>query len=99
MKKRDYIIIWPQYISANKKRSEGRKISLKEAVEKVKPFEIVLAAEKLGYKAEFLPEKCYPKSWWEKGCIKVLPKKEKKITLLKKISYKIKEIRKKGKSI
>jgi signal recognition particle subunit SRP19 len=93
-KKRDYYVIWPAYLDASKKRKEGRRVNLRLSIEKVKLSEILLAAEKLGYKAEIIQEKSYPKSWWEKGCVIIYPKKEKKTELLRKLAITIKDLRK-----
>jgi len=95
MDRKNYIVIWPAYLDANKKRSEGRKINLKYAIEKIKLTEIITAAEKLGYKIEVDFEKAYPRSWWEKGCIRIHVNNEKKLQVLYKIAQKIKELRKK----
>ncbi len=95
MKNKDYCLIWPSYLEANNSRREGRRVSLKLAVEKVKLEEIANSASLLGYKAEIIKEKAYPRSWWIKGYVLVYPKKESKNLLLKKLALKIKEERKK----
>ncbi len=87
-------VIWTANLDAKKKRSEGRKISLKFAVPNVKFDEIVQACKEL--KIPFRVEKKkYPKSWWEEEGRIIVPKNESKIRIMEKIAMKIKEIRKK----
>jgi signal recognition particle subunit SRP19 len=93
MEKRNYKIIWPNYIDASKSRKEGRKVNLKLAIEKVKLTEIASAAQSLGFQYELEEDKSYPRTWWEKGRIKILNVNEKKIAILKKICNQIKIIR------
>jgi signal recognition particle subunit SRP19 len=93
MEKRNYKIIWPNYIDASKSRKEGRKVNLKLAIEKVKLNEIASAAQSLGFQYELEEDKSYPRTWWEKGRIKILNVNEKKIAILKKICNQIKIIR------
>jgi Signal recognition particle 19 kDa protein len=66
---------------------------LKFAIDRVKLSEILIAAEKLGYKAEILQDKAYPRCWWEKGCVIIYSKKDKKNDLLRKLAIMIKELR------
>jgi signal recognition particle subunit SRP19 len=93
-KRRDYYVIWPAYFEASKKRREGRRVNLRLSIDKIKLSEILLAAEKLGYKGEIIQEKSYPKSCWEKGCVIIYPKKDKKTELLRKLAITIKDMRK-----
>jgi len=93
MEIRNYRIIWPTYVDANKSRKEGRRVSLKYAVEKPKISEIELALKDMGFQFETFLDKSYPRCWWEKGCIKVFNVSEKKIELLKKICITIKKSR------
>lgn len=97
MKKRDYIIVWPAYLEAENSRKKGRRIPLKLAIEKVRLDEISASAIELGYKVEILNEKAYPRTWWQKGCVKIYPKKESKTALLRKLALKIREIRQRRK--
>ncbi len=87
-------VIWTANLDAKKKRSEGRKVSLKFAVPNVKIEEIVQACRELGIPFR-VEEKRYPKSWWEEGGRVIVPKSESKIRIMEKIAMKIREIRKK----
>lgn len=93
MEERNYKIIWPAYIDASKTRKEGRKVNLKYAVEKVKISEIENALKSLKIQYEIFLDKAYPKSWWEKGYVKVINVEQNKQELLKKICILIKKLR------
>ncbi len=95
MRSRDYLVIWPSYLEASISRKQGRRVSLKIAIEKVKLEEIASCASQLGYKSEIIRDKAYPRSWWIKGCVIIYPKKESKGSFLKKLALKIKEERRK----
>ena len=66
------IIIWPVYLDSEKSRKEGRKIPKELGVKNPKLKDIFSALKKMGYNAEIVKNKSYPKECWESsGYIKV----------------------------
>lgn len=86
------IVIYPQYIDGRKKRSEGRRLSLKYTVPNPRVEEIVKAAEELGLNPVIEDAK-YPREWWSSDKRIVVDKKGSKLNTLKMISSKIRELR------
>ncbi|HHT18189.1 MAG: signal recognition particle protein Srp19 [Euryarchaeota archaeon] len=86
MKDEKRTIIWPSYIDSNKTKSEGRKISKKQAVNTPKIREITQAAKKLGLNPSVEKYKSYPPSWWEGSGRVIVDKKMSKTEVLIKIS-------------
>jgi signal recognition particle subunit SRP19 len=91
---RDKIIIWPANIDSQKSRSDGRKISEKDAVPSPTLEEIEEAAERLGLNPVVEKDKAYPKEWWEVSGRVIADKKKPKSILLKEIAAEIKKVRK-----
>jgi signal recognition particle subunit SRP19 len=89
----DRLVIWPAYLDSQKSRSDGRKISGREAVEAPTLKQIRAAAEKLGLAPKVDKEKAYPKEWWEvSGCVTV-DKAKPKSQVLKDIARQIRKAR------
>ncbi|MCI5867302.1 MAG: signal recognition particle subunit SRP19/SEC65 family protein [Methanosphaera sp.] len=87
-------IIWPVYIDAEHTRSEGRKISLDEAVSEPKIREITQALKKLRISYNVDHSKAYPGSWWERsGRVVVSQDKRTKLELLRVIARNINKSR------
>ncbi len=84
-------IIWSSYINKNKSRKLGRKVPKDIAINNPKLSKILGVIRKLGYEAELIKNKKYPKEWWDVnagGYIKVKVNENDKISkleLLKKI--------------
>jgi len=86
------MIIWPAYIDANRSRSDGRKISQRDAVKSPSVDEIAEAARSLGFSVDVEHHKSYPRSHWERSGRVVItdPSRTSKINLLRKIASEIK---------
>ncbi len=65
MKRLNGLILWPAYFDAGKKRSEGRKLPVKLALESPTTAELVEVCKQLSLKAEVKEGKRYPKTWWD----------------------------------
>lgn len=85
--------IWPQYINADLKLSEGRKISIEDAVKEPTLKDMEKALKKLNIEFETFPEHKYPGKWYEKSGEIVVNHEGNKLELLRDISSKIKEFR------
>ncbi len=85
--------IWPQYINSKCSLSEGRKISLEDAVSDSSIKEIEKALDKLKLEYETIPEHRYPGEWYDKCGEIVVDYEGNKNELLRNISLKIKEKR------
>ncbi|MFX1518521.1 MAG: signal recognition particle subunit SRP19/SEC65 family protein [Promethearchaeota archaeon] len=91
--KDDAYTIWPAYIDASKKRSQGRKISRKIAIENPTVREIYLVAQAFKYDPKINSSARYSRAWWEEpGYVKII-KKDKKNKALQKIALGIKKLR------
>ncbi len=86
------LIIWNAYIDYNKSRAEGRKIPKNLCVNKPRLKDIYGALKKMGYEAEIVKNKCYPREWWENtGYVKVKVEDDiHKLDLIKKICKNLK---------
>jgi signal recognition particle subunit SRP19 len=65
MKKKNRIIIWPQYFDKNLARNKGRKVSKKLAIEAPSLDHIIKAATELRLNFEIDNESRYPAAWWK----------------------------------
>jgi signal recognition particle subunit SRP19 len=81
------IIIWPVYLDGEKSRKEGRKVPKELGVKNPKLKDIFNALKKMGYSAEIVKNKSYPKEHWETlGYIKVnIDNNISKMDLIKKV--------------
>ncbi|WP_292460202.1 signal recognition particle subunit SRP19/SEC65 family protein [Methanothermococcus sp.] len=85
------IIIWPVYLDVGKSRKEGRKVSKELGIKTPKLKNIYNILIKMGYTAELIKNKSYPKEPWETvGYIKVKVNDDvSKTELIKKICKKV----------
>lgn len=91
---RDKLVIWTNYIDAQKSKKEGRRISKNDAIASPTLVEIQSAAEKLGLRPVIEKEKAYPREWWgAKGRI-LIEKNKQKNQLLREIAREIRRVRK-----
>ncbi len=90
MPDKDKFVIWPIYFDSTKTRSEGRAVSIGDAVESPNIDDIITAALKAGFKPEIEREKRHPKTWHESSGRILLPKSSPKSALLKRISISLK---------
>lgn len=85
-------MLWPVNIDASATRSEGRKISIKDAVRKPRIDEIVEAAKRLGLNPE-VEESRYPRAWWAERRRVIVDKVGSKLNTLRLIASEIKKLR------
>lgn len=93
MAERDRIMVWPVYMDSQKSREDGRKISVRDALEAPTLKEIEEAAKRLGFNPVTEPEKAYPKEWWEVSGRVLVDKTKPKSVILKEIAAEIKRMR------
>lgn len=93
MAEKDRVMVWPVYIDAQRSREDGRKISVKEALEAPTLKEIEEAARRLGLNPVVETEKAYPKEWWEVSGRVMVDKTKPKSIILKEIAAEIKRAR------
>ncbi len=93
MKDKGKLVIWPAYIDQTKSRSSGRIISRKNSIKEPHLNEIKEAARQLGLNPEVVPEKAYPKSWWEVSGRVLVDDNGPKSVIAKQIALAIKKMR------
>lgn len=59
------MLIWPQYLDADKSKSEGRRVPLESAVSSPSADEVARAVKQIGYEPVIERDKRYPPAWWE----------------------------------
>jgi signal recognition particle subunit SRP19 len=64
-------VIWPAYIDADLSRSEGRRVSLSDAVEDPTVDEIARAVQQVGYDAVVERDKTYSREFEQRGRVLV----------------------------
>jgi len=89
-----FLIFWPQYFDLKRSRSEGRRLPIKFAIERVTSQEIAKAARKLGYNTEIEGALRYPKTWFDNpGRVLIDAKGKKKSKILLEVAKEIKKMR------
>ena len=99
MPEKDKLIIWPIYFDAARSRSEGRMVSLQDAVNEPNLEMIITASLKSGLQPEIEREKKHPKTWHQEEAFGriLVAKKGPKSALLKRIAAAMKaKYQKKG---
>ncbi len=86
MKRRDFIIIWPQYFDKTFSRAEGRRVPLKYAVDNPSLSDLIKAASTLRYSFEVDRDARYPNCWWVESGRLLIKKSVSKSEIIKKIS-------------
>ena len=84
-------VIWPLYFDRNISRHMGRKVSLKQAVDKPLLENIMHAAKSLQLNPVVEKNSAHPSHHWKKNGRILIDKKEKKTILLKKIAEKLRQ--------
>ena len=88
------ITVWPQYLNKNLSLSEGRKISLEDAVKDPSIEDIEKALKRLGLNYDIEKKVSYPGKWYEKSGRALVEWDKTKLELIREISLKIKEFKK-----
>jgi signal recognition particle subunit SRP19 len=94
MRKQNKIFLWSVYFDANKTRTDGRRVPKKLAVSAPKLEEIQIAAKRLGLQPVTVSDAAHPSSPWRRTGLLVIPKKESKGKVLKKIAEELSNLRK-----
>jgi signal recognition particle subunit SRP19 len=90
MPAKDKLVIWPLYFDSDRSRSRGRMVSSAEGVINPTLNDIITAAIRSGFNPEVEREKRHPKTWHEASGRILLPKKEPKSLVLKRIAKNLK---------
>jgi signal recognition particle subunit SRP19 len=90
----DKLVIWPLYFDSDRSRSQGRMVSSAEGVSYPSLDDVIAAAIRSGFDPEVERDKRHPKTWHESAGRILLPKKEPKSLVLKKIAKNLKGKRK-----
>jgi len=93
MRKQEKIVLWPLYFDSTKTRSEGRRVPKRLATPTPKLEEVRKAAELLGFQPEIVPDAAHPSFSRQKTGMLVLPRREAKAQISRKIAEKILELR------
>ncbi len=86
MRKQEKFIIWPTYFDANKSREEGRRVAKNLAIIYPRIAEVDEAATKLGLEHEFVPDKGFPKTPWNKAGMVLVEKQGSKEQVINKLA-------------
>lgn len=60
-------IVWPRYLNASITRSDGRRVSLQDAIEDPEVDEIAEAVQQIGYDAVIEHDVAHPREWGTSG--------------------------------
>ncbi|MEM3586185.1 MAG: signal recognition particle subunit SRP19/SEC65 family protein [Candidatus Jordarchaeaceae archaeon] len=66
MRKKDKIILYPEYFDSKITRGKGRRVPLNISVPSPTLEELALVSKRLGYDFEVEPESAHPSNWWRK---------------------------------
>ncbi len=94
MRKQDKILLWPAYFDSSKTRLEGRKVPKSLSITSPKPEEIQKASAAIGLQPEIVFDVKYPKSPWQKTYYILVPKKDSKTKIIRKIAKELAKMRK-----
>lgn len=94
MKKKDKFVLWPVYFDSTKTRLEGRRVPKSLAVPAPKLKELKKAVEQADLQPEVIVDAGYPSSPWQKTGLIMIPKKDSKTQILRKIAKELSKARK-----
>jgi signal recognition particle subunit SRP19 len=94
MPAKEKLVIWPLYFDSDRSRSGGRMVSSAEGVSNPALDAVIAAAIRSGFDPEVEREKRHPKTWHDSAGRILLPKREPKSLVLKKIAKNLKGKRK-----
>ena len=66
MKRKDRIILYPEYFDSRLTRASGRRVPLSISVPAPSIEELALISKRLGYEFEIEPQSAHPSNWWNK---------------------------------
>lgn len=84
-----HYVIFPEYFDKHLTRKEGRRLSLKEALENPTLLELKLAAQKLEYDCEVREDAAYPRIWWDRKGLIYVEKRTSKLKTIRDMSSEI----------
>ncbi len=93
MKRLNGLILWPAYFDSSKKRSEGRRVPIKLALESPTTAELTEVCRSLSLKTQVQEGERYPRSWWDDADSILVETAGTKSKLLKHIAAKLQEQR------
>ncbi|MGQ9719910.1 MAG: signal recognition particle subunit SRP19/SEC65 family protein [Candidatus Jordarchaeum sp.] len=66
MRKKDRIILYPEYFDSRLTRGKGRRVPLSISVPAPNIEELALISKRLGYEFEVDADSAHPNNWWNK---------------------------------
>lgn len=91
------MLVWPQYLDADKSKSEGRRVPLESAVPDPSADEVARAVKQIGYEPVIERDKRYPREWWrDTGRVRVKDAEDQKRDMLPAIAAYIAAMRDDG---
>ncbi len=66
LRRRRYLVMYPEYFDKNRTRKQGRRVPLEKADDAPTLKKLVKACEILGYQIEVEPDKAHPSNWWNR---------------------------------
>jgi signal recognition particle subunit SRP19 len=93
MRKRNKILLWPNYFDSEKTRKQGRRVPKNFAVPSPKLDELQRVAKRLGLNPEVVSNAAHPYSSWNRTGLLIIPKIEDKGIILKKIAKELLNLR------
>lgn len=100
MRRKGFMILWPQYFDRNRPIRLGRRVPLKDATNDPTLQDLIDGAKDLGYNYEVDLNAKYPKSWWdESGLLLLDDNGQKKSFVLDRMSHAIQKAKKKRQDV
>ncbi|MFB0501675.1 MAG: signal recognition particle subunit SRP19/SEC65 family protein [Candidatus Bathyarchaeia archaeon] len=94
MRKKDKFVLWPVYFDSTKTRLKGRRVPKSLATPTPKLKELQKAVEQAGLKPEVVMDVGHPSSPWQKTGVIVVPKKDSKTQILRRVAAELSKARK-----
>ena len=89
MRRKEKLVLWPDYFEASNTWREGRRIPKSLAIRGVKGSEIFKAAMELGLNPELNETSAYSRKPWEKNGLVLVRKNKKKSEIIKELAKQI----------
>ncbi len=93
MKRLNGLILWPAYFDSSKKRSQGRRVPVRLALDNPTSAELVETCRALSLKALPQEGERYPRSWWDDADPVLVETAGTKSKLLLHVAAKMRELR------
>jgi len=94
LRKRDKFVLWPVYFDSIKTKLEGRRVPKSLAVPAPKLEELQKAVKQAGLQPEVIADAGHPSSPWQKTGLVVVPKRDSKTQILRRVAEELFKARK-----